>query len=522
MASMILINSAAYVNPEFRNEFGLIPPVFLPIGNKKLLSYQVAILREKFPASTKITVSLPTSYNLNIDEKKLIADLGVIPIFVNENIALGTAILYVLNTIESLDDTLYLLHGDTLIYDIPLESDCIALAKTQDDYTWEFDINSRQLIWCGYFSFGAVRRLIRELAITQGDFVESVHRYIDATPNMFHVEVSRWYDLGHTNTYFRSRSKITTQRAFNSLRIENGVVWKSGTPAIKIEAETNWFLSLPPRLKRFTPQLIQSGIDNNNPFYEIEYIPYLPLNEIFVHGKNPVSFWQNILGILAQYMEESRKCFDNNDLKIKIDLDSVALYEKKTYERLENYANQSGLDLDKATKYDGMILPSLRKIACDCIERTLKLPVVYAIAHGDLCFSNIMYDSRSNGIKVIDPRGLNFQQELTIYGNQTYDLAKLCHSFIGLYDFIIADSFEIEKSDELGVVLRFNFDDRLLDIQNAFIEKQLLPNINTRDITPATILLFLSMIPLHFDKPHRQEAMLANALRLYTQILQNK
>lgn len=23
------------------------------------------------------------------------------------------------------------------------------------------------------------------------------------------------------------------------------------------------------------------------------------------------------------------------------------------------------------------------------------------------------------------------------------------------------------------------------------------------------------MIPLHFDKPHRQEAMLANALRLY-------
>ncbi|EER46656.1 hypothetical protein AM305_11540 [Actinobacillus minor NM305] len=29
-------------------------------------------------------------------------------------------------------------------------------------------------------------------------------------------------------------------------------------------------------------------------------------------------------------------------------------------------------------------------------------------------------------------------------------------------------------------------------------------------------MLFLSMIPLHFDKPHRQEAMLANALRLYT------
>lgn len=30
---MILINSSAYVNYEFINEFGAIPPCFLPIGN---------------------------------------------------------------------------------------------------------------------------------------------------------------------------------------------------------------------------------------------------------------------------------------------------------------------------------------------------------------------------------------------------------------------------------------------------------------------------------------------------------
>lgn len=45
---MILINSAAYVNTEFRNEFGSIPPCFLPIGNKKLLSHQVNALRKQF------------------------------------------------------------------------------------------------------------------------------------------------------------------------------------------------------------------------------------------------------------------------------------------------------------------------------------------------------------------------------------------------------------------------------------------------------------------------------------------
>lgn len=514
---MILINSAAYVNPEFRNEFGLIPPVFLPVGNKKLLSYQVENLRKSFPSDIQIVVSLPLGYGLSIDEEKTITDLGVLPVFVDENLSLGMSILYVLNTVEGLDSTLYLLHGDTLLYDVPIQSDCITLAKTQDDYTWEFD-SSNKLVWCGYFSFGEVRRLIRELAITQGDFIKSVHRYTHATPKMSYIEVDGWHDLGHTNTYFRSRSKITTQRAFNFLRIEEGVVWKSGTPAIKIKAEANWFASLPPKLKRFTPQLIQVGIQNNHPFYETEYVPCLPLNEIFVHGKNPLSFWENILGLLGHYLEKSRECFDGDEIKSKIGLDSIALYENKTLERLEGYASQKGLDLDKITQYDGVILPSLRQIARDCIDRTLKLPVVYAIAHGDLCFSNIMYDSRSNSLKVIDPRGLNFQQELTIYGNQTYDLAKLSHSFVGLYDFIIADSFEIKKSDRLGVSLKFNLDERLINIQNAFMEKQLLPGVSIRDIMPATILLFLSMIPLHFDKPHRQEAMLANALRLYTQI----
>lgn len=60
---------------------------------------------------------------------------------------------------------------------------------------------------------------------------------------------------------------------------------------------------------------------------------------------------------------------------------------------------------------------------------------------------------------------------MTISGNQTYDLAKLCHSIIGLYDFIIADSFELEASEELGVNLTFNIDERLQEIQQLFMKK---------------------------------------------------
>jgi len=175
------------------------------------------------------------------------------------------------------------------------------------------------------------------------------------------------------------------------------------------------------------------------------------------------------------------------------------------------------IELDKPARYNGKDLPSLRQIAQECIDASLALPEIPSVVHGDLCFSNVMYDSRSNSVKVIDPRGLNIQQELTIYGNQSYDLAKLCHSFIGLYDFIIADAFHLEKNDEIGVKLRFNLDSRLKQVQSMFMQKSLIPELSNKAIIAPTILLFLSMIPLHFDKPHRQEAMLANALRLYVE-----
>ena len=513
---MILINSAAYVNAEFRNEFGAIPPVFLPIGNKKLLTHQISSLREQFSEDIKIVVSLPSTYALSIEESLLLDELNIEPIFVQDGISLGMALLYVLNTIGDNNEPLRLLHGDTLLGSFPQNENCIALAKAEDDYIWQFN-EKYNAVWCGFFSFSNPKAFVRALALSQGDFAQAVNIYEEEN-GIEYEDVSSWYDFGHINTYFKSRSLITTQRAFNSLKIEDGVVWKSGSPPRKIEAEANWFRALPAGLKRFTPQLIQVGkTEQDNPFYETEYLPILPLNEIFVHGRNPVIFWEKVLGLISFYMSESRKYFPRGDevLLEKINQDSTALYADKTYERLMAYAKQVGLDLYKPTRYDGTDLPSLWQIAEDCVNKALALPIIPSVVHGDLCFSNIMYDSRSNSIKVIDPRGLNIHQELTIYGNQSYDLAKLCHSFIGLYDFIIADSFNLEKNNDIGVKLTFNLDARLEKIQAVFMKQLVIPNIQHEDIIAPTILLFLSMIPLHYDKPHRQDAMLANALRLY-------
>ena len=67
------------------------------------------------------------------------------------------------------------------------------------------------------------------------------------------------------------------------------------------------------------------------------------------------------------------------------------------------------------------------------IKKRNKLTNVALISHGDPCFSNIIYDRKSNLIKFIDPRGANDKAEL--YMHELYDIAKISHSILGNYDF---------------------------------------------------------------------------------------
>ncbi|MGW8462012.1 hypothetical protein [Pseudomonas sp. CLCA07] len=519
---MIIINSAAYVTPEFRAEFGKIPPCLLPIGNRKLVEYQIPMLRNIY--DEQIIVSLPEGYELTIDEQQLFTSLNIDYAYVPDQFTLAEALLYVLNTVShTFEEPLRLLHGDTLLDTIPQGENLIAVAATEDDYNWESESNKagHPLVWCGYFVFSSPREFIRALALSQGNFVKAVRIYGEQTPLSL-PEITGWHDLGHVNTYFVSRSQITTQRVFNSLRIENGTVWKSGAQKTKIIAESEWYKKLPVALKRYTPQMIDSGIDAKTgaPFYVLEYLPCSPLNEVFVHGRNPDFFWRRTFKLMGAFLQDARNSLDSIDKHIQIEAiraDAQDLYEIKTYARLEEYARTSGIELNTPTTYCGRQLGSLREVARDCIARTLELPIIPAVLHGDFCFSNILYDSRGGAIKVIDPRGLNQKQELTLLGDQKYDLAKACHSVIGLYDFIIAGRYQIENRENTAISIRFPADDRLLGIQKAFMDSDLLPGITGKNIMPLTVLLFLSMLPLHGDRPDRQEAMLINALRLYAE-----
>lgn len=518
---MILIASGAYVLAEFQVELGKIPPCLLPIGNRKLIEFQVESLRKTFPGE-KIYLTLPDEYQLTVSEQKIFDRLKVTIIPVPEKFNLCESLLYAINIQDDLkrDEKLYLMYGDTYFASMNdlKKSDSVALAFSQENYNWKVvqRSNDSNLIWCGFFSLSNINYFLKCLTLDRDNFTHAVERY-GHKHTLKPIKTQHWFDFGHVNTYFQSRANITTQRAFNTLVIQDGVVLKKGTPYDKIKAEAFWYENVPKTLREYIPILIDHGIDElEQAFYKLEYLPCMPLNELYVHGKNLEFEWIRIFKYLKQYLQKATEVPVTAEQKTAIDHDVEKLYVKKSRQRFYDYLETIGIKTDQRVIYNHQELPSLSAILEECIQKTLKKPTLYGVYHGDLCFSNILFDSRAARIKVIDPRGMNYDGEFNIYGDVKYDLAKLTHSVIGLYDFIISGYYKIEEQANQSMEIIFDVDERIEQIQEDFINHFKVAQLSVKDVMPLVVLLFMSMLPLHNDRPDRQKAMFYNALRLYS------
>jgi hypothetical protein len=118
----------------------------------------------------------------------------------------------------------------------------------------------------------------------------------------------------------------------------------------------------------------------------------------------------------------------------------------------------------------------------------------YGINHGDLCFSNILFNFSNFEPVLIDPRGY-FEKEIgfNLFGPIDYDKYKLAHSYILGYDYLIAG---IEKKDFFDL-------DSINNRIDVFIK---IFDIDRFDLIMGLKNLFLTMIPLHSDSPKRQKS----------------
>jgi hypothetical protein len=116
---------------------------------------------------------------------------------------------------------------------------------------------------------------------------------------------------------------------------------------------------------------------------------------------------------------------------------------------------------------------------------------------------------------MIDPRGLSGAGDFDSYGDSRYDVAKLFHSVFGKYDLIIAGRYRLEGSNIifLGEERRWKIveDSFVKNIADRF-------DLSQNELIAMSVQLFLSMLPLHSDRPDRQRAFICNAYRLFKQI----
>jgi len=505
---MILISSGAYVGNDLISEFGKLPPSFLPLQNARLYHHQLDL----FPIQNERKVlSIPQDYILDEKDEDNLNQRNVEIIRVPLNISLGSSIVYVLNSLGSYDESLYLLFGDTLFSAVSLENDVCYVARAQDHYAWDFiEGENSDLIFAGFFSFQNQKQLIQAICEKNHSFIDAVKSYNTRTEITYNV-VDDWLDFGLTSTYFKSKSLFTTQRVFNDLQVSKFSVTKSSKKKKKMIAESSWYQNVPSSIKYHAPKFYTFSEDHEKCYYEIEYLFSSSLSDLYVFGAQPIFVWKEIFSSCRDFLQT---CFQE---KMPQEAQSNYALREKTVHRLAEFSKISGFDLNQTLRYNGLDLPSLNEIVEEIDAAFTTEGNLYAsVVHGDFCFSNILYDFRRKSIQVIDPRGLDFNDQITIYGDIRYDLAKLAHSVIGLYDYIMCGYYELEVSDKGNFTFRLKVGQHIPLVQSEFLSLKFFDKtIEEHNMYPSMVHLFLSMIPLHGDDYKRQNALLANALRLY-------
>ncbi|MEE2746655.1 MAG: hypothetical protein VX617_07215, partial [Pseudomonadota bacterium] len=451
-------------------------------------------------------------------------------------LTLGESIFSILKQIKLIEGELRILHGDTLIQNYPYsKTDIISEGLTSDYYTWaEYSIfpdgkinfsdglpegpgeNSMaggRNVLSGFFSFSDAKLYLGSLKLAKYNFINSLNSYSDTRP-LNPLNIGTWLDFGHLENYYQSKAKMTTERSFNEMDIARYTVQKSSNNDLKIDSELNWFKQLPSQLRIFTPHFLGEFSKGTSKGYETEHLYLSTLSDLSVFGRLPTYVWQRIFQSCDEFLVA---CGEHKPPHF--DTASNQLYKDKTLERLEIYAKQSETSLDKNWYYDNTPIPSLKSIT---EEVALLIPSVkpkdLQVIHGDFCFSNIFYDFRPGSIKVVDPRGYTFGETASIYGDVRYDIAKLFQSAIGGYDHIVCGQHILKEEGKYRLSITMPAEPQLEETKHIFCDRTFAGyTISDASSHLISILLFLSMLPLHSDRPERQRAFLANALRLYTE-----
>jgi hypothetical protein len=384
---------------------------------------------------------------------------------------------------------------------------------------------------CGVDSFGypftgiirsSYNKISAALAKCNTDDLLELAEHIYKTGGI-HFKKCEWIDCGHEVNYTEAKAKLLSSRSFNSLRVElvSGILEKKSTSIKKFINETSYVEKLPAELQVFFPRVIEKlKTDNTHASVKMDYFSYPNIAELQLYRSLEDVQWYRIFSAFEFVLKK----FHSAAYKINKQ-DYLDFYLGKTISReAENEKWLRACEMDILLS-DNVVINDLPCKSFNSLLSETKVAIEnlysekdFCVMHGDFCFNNILYDNLSGTIRLIDPRGSFGEKHPGIYGDCKYDLAKLLHSSVYCYDYIVNDLFHF-KADNNKINYRFNLRSNhslLTSLSNELVSKM---GFTTDRISIIVALLFLSMCPLHNDNLQRQKMMYAHGLYLLNKSL---
>ena len=432
------------------------------------------------------------------------------------------------------DEAVRVLLGDTMIQDsFDLEGDTIYVHEVDESKRWCLvetnDQGEVQTYWdkvlvdvpkpyfaaCGYYHIKDCRYFkdCVEESIQKEDnqISDALIRY-QQERKLVIKHAQKWFDFGNIDNLLTSKQRLLQSRYFNTLTIDPilNTIMKVSEFDQKLRCELNWYEQLPSELQVLTPRIISKEEEGGQLHLVQEYYGYPTVAELYLFSDLNIENWELIIKRLIILHQQFLKFTG------KLPIEAFrSIYIDKTFDRLEKLKDTDP-EWQRILSYDHVELNGQTLNNIYSFEKELKQKAQEVannaratIIHGDYCFSNILFDINSQIVRLIDPRG-SFG-EIGIYGDPRYDIAKMRHSLCGAYDYIVSDMFEVKETEGKFDARLFSRTD--IDQLSSIFDKHI-ANIgyDPKEIKFIEALLFISMLPLHKDKPLRQKMMYLNGL----------
>ncbi|MDE7312659.1 MAG: hypothetical protein K2N87_13735 [Eubacterium sp.] len=329
-------------------------------------------------------------------------------------------------------------------------------------------------------------------------------------------EIEGVVDLGIIGNFIQCITGDFDSRYFNSLKGNEYTLVKSSPNKKKIRAEYEFYHLLPDDMKFWFVMPFHYKESEEGASYTMERLHMTDLAVKWVHGSMDEAEFEELMDKYFFFFQcrHEKPC-----TKKEYDRMKESLYEEKVIERIKS------LKAFKEYQKIKMLLEASGDIDLEsilaryfelkkAIEGRSVYPHKLVIGHGDPCFANALYNKSTKTLKFIDPKGAMTKDEL--WTDPYYDVAKLSHSVCGRYDFFNHALFDIK------IGANFSYDLEIPFYNASYVEifRQKL-NENGFDYLSVRIYeasLFLSMLPLHIDNPHKVFGFILNVKNILEEI----